>query len=135
MSDTIEVKGITFTKEKPTKAGYYLTAEVVPNATWVHAVTVEPEYDDSTKLGCWTMQWKPVCELDYYWHRLVPEQELAAMTAERDKWKRLASSAEQYARDFAARNPKHAWRGVQQDPWGVHQWIEEIDRLNAKDGQ
>jgi hypothetical protein len=91
MSDTIEVNGITFTKEKPTKAGYYLTADVLPKVTWVHAVTVEPEYDDSTELGCWTMQWKPVSELDYYWHRLVPEQELAAVTKERDEANEKAS--------------------------------------------
>jgi hypothetical protein len=81
MSDTIEVNGITFTKEKPTKAGYYLTADVLPKATWVHVVTVEPEYTDSTELGCWVMMWKPVSELDYYWHRLVSEQELAAALA------------------------------------------------------
>jgi len=84
MSDTIEVNGITFTKEKPTKAGYYLTADVLPKATWVHVVAVEPEYNDTKELGCWVMMWKPVSELDYYWHRLVPEQDLAAVTKERD---------------------------------------------------
>lgn len=81
MSDTIEVNGITFTKEKPARAGYYLYATVNPNMTWVYATTVEPEYVDATELGCWHYQWHPVSELNYYWHRLVPEQELSTALA------------------------------------------------------
>jgi len=71
----------------------------------------------------------------------VTDEKLKAQKLARDRmeeletWKRLATSAEQYARDFASRNPKHSWRGVKQDPWGVHQWIEEIDRVNSKDSQ
>lgn len=81
MSDTIEVNGITFTKEKPTKAGYYLYATVSPNRTWVRPITVEPEYENTTELGCCHYQWHPVSELNYYWHRLVSEQEVAAALA------------------------------------------------------
>jgi hypothetical protein len=123
MSDTIEVNGITFTKEKPTRAGYYLYATVSPNRTWVSPITVEPEYENTTELGCCHYQWHPLSELNYYWHRLVSEQEFAAVTKERDEWKDIANRALNSVKDFAVEN-----RQIAQ---ALQESIARIKRLEA----
>lgn len=104
MSDTIEVNGITFTKEKPTRIGYYLYATVSPNRTWVHPIMVEPEYENTTELGCCHYQWHPLSELNYYWHRLVSEQELSAALA---RIKRLEE-------ELAEVKAHNAWKGFKE---------------------
>lgn len=46
--------------------------------------------------------------------------------------KRLLELIEQVIpamREFARKNPPHNYNGITQDPYGVHQWLREIETL------
>lgn len=50
----------------------------------------------------------------------------SALEAENAELKRIIEEAGRIVQDFAKRNPKHIYNGVEQDPWGAHRLVEEI---------
>jgi len=45
----------------------------------------------------------------------------------------LARDAEPIMREFARKNPKHQYDGREQDPYGVHNWLERFDAIKKED--
>ena len=61
----------------------------------------------------------------------------AEVEALRDANERLnvaVAEAERIVRAYARRNPRHEYKGVIQDPFGAHGWLDRFDAARAAQG-
>ena len=62
----------------------------------------------------------------------------AEVEALRDANERLnvaVAEAERIVRAYARRNPRHEYKGVIQDPFGAHGWLDRFDAARAAQGE
>ena len=104
-----------------------LKAENAALASWQCLFT-----DGTTGLyhdGCGNAQ----CARDHLVVHLTAEVE-----ALRDANERLnvaVAEAERIVRAYARRNPRHEYKGVIQDPFGAHGWLDRFDAARAAQGE